>query len=149
MRVDQVCLQQGYWYHDAFFFANKNSRFVHNTFFDIVFLNEDGRLSAIFIEKQTVENRLWATSEFLWAKKTINHGYPRALHDPAVAHLRRVRDCSDSSTRLPWRLVTAVTHPAVTHQHPSRARVQSLSRRRHYLVVVRRSIRRAFHAWLN
>ena len=28
--------------------------------------------SAIFIEKRTVENRLWAKSQFLWAKKNAS-----------------------------------------------------------------------------
>ena len=28
--------------------------------------------SAIFIEKKTVENRLWAKSEFLWSKKDMH-----------------------------------------------------------------------------
>ena len=40
---------------------------------------------------------------------------------PTVTHPRRVRDCRDSSTWLSWHFVTAVTRPAVTHPHPSRA----------------------------
>ena len=37
--------------------------------------------SAIVIEKKTIENRLWAKSEFFWAKK-MHHGVGSVAAEP-------------------------------------------------------------------
>ena len=95
------------------------------------------------------ENHLWGTT-FACSRGTGT----RARHVPAVTHQRRFRDCRDSSKWLSWLLVTAVTRPAVTHQHPSRAtraRVPSrapILQPKHWYPACSRRVSSASGSWL-
>ena len=56
--------------------------------------------SAIFIGKKTVENRLWARTEFLWGKKCIMQATKPVAQHNLLRHLR-VTCCQCPGPRQP------------------------------------------------